>query len=204
MSAALPFEGTAASRPITPPLDACSDALATRIAMHIESLVPRGRARCLDFLHGEPALAEAIRARTERAEWHCAEAPETGPLPFADGEFDVALLCDVLHAERDDTARARLLREVGRVARFVLVKDRFGDAAYATGAPQPAGVRGLPRNGLLVASRSFTRDAFVRLAAGERLRITALDSELDADATLPTARSSLERDRQFMAVLHSG
>jgi hypothetical protein len=201
MSTPAPLEVSNASARIPPPFDPCIEAFAARIAMHIESLVPRGRARCLDFLRGEPALAEAVRARTERADWRCAEAYDSDPLPFADEEFDVALLCDVLHDERDDAARARLLREVGRVARFVLVKDRFGDGPWMPSARPASGIRSRSPNGLLVASRCFTREGFVRLAAGERLRITALDSDFDGDDGPPM--SSLERDRHFMAVLRS-
>ncbi|RPI58788.1 MAG: methyltransferase domain-containing protein, partial [Lysobacterales bacterium] len=50
-------------------------------------------------------------------------------IPFADGEFDVALLCDVLHHAPEDAAQ--LLAEAARVARHVLVKDHFTREAFA-------------------------------------------------------------------------
>ena len=122
-------------------------ALAQRIALHIESLVPQGRARCLDIGCGDMTLVEAIdaadaatrRARTGRcidvhARRRCPSFATTrvgastasstaARFHMRDDEFDVALLCDVLHHAPEDAAR--LLAEAGRVARHVLVKDDF-------------------------------------------------------------------------------
>ncbi len=167
--------------------------LAQRIALHIESLVPRGRARCLDIGCGDMALVEAMQGRKSRTDWRCIDvhgvppAAEAGDdarwrkysqfdgctIPFDDGEFDVALLCDVLHHAPENAAR--LLAEAGRVARHVLVKDHF------------------------------TREAFVRLATEQRLFITALDSGVDLPDHLPPVAGALLRpDWQFIAVLRSG
>ena len=166
--------------------------LAQRIALHIESLVPRGRARCLDIGCGDMSLVEAIQARKSHTEWRCIDvhaAPQAPELrddarwrkylqfdgrtiPYSDGEFDVALLCDVLHHAPEDGAR--LLAEAGRVARHVLVKDHF------------------------------TREAFVRLATEQRLFITALDSGVDLHDPLPVPGALLRPDWQFIAVLRSG
>ncbi len=167
--------------------------LAKRIALHIESLVPRGRARCLDIGCGVMPLIEAIQVQNpkSRMDWHCIDvhavrqAPELRhardnkcsqfdgrTIPFGDGEFDVALLCDVLHDAPEDAAR--LLAEAGRVARHVLVKDEF------------------------------TREAFARLATEQRLFITALDADLDPDDGLLVPGAMLRRQGQFIAVLRSG
>lgn len=45
-------------------------------------------------------------------------------LPFLDREFDVAICIDVLHHIGIDDS-AEVLRELGRVSRFVVVKDHF-------------------------------------------------------------------------------
>ncbi len=165
--------------------------LAQRIALHIESLVPQGRARCLDIGCGDMTLAEAIQARKSHTDWRCIDvhdvpqAPELRDdarwskylqfdgrtIPYGDAEFDVALLCDVLHHAPEDGAR--LLAEAGRVARHVLVKDHF------------------------------TREAFVRLATEQRLVITALDSGLELSERLPVVAPLLRPDWQFIAVLRS-
>jgi SAM-dependent methyltransferase len=151
--------------------------LARRIALHIESLVPRGRARCLDIGCGDITLVDAIQTQTPRSrtDWHCIDvrgAPQSFELPFADGEFDVALLCDVLHQAPEDAAH--LLAEAARVARHVLVKD------------------------------DFTREAFARLATEQRLYITALDADLDLEDEIPVPGALLHRQGQFIAVLRSG
>jgi len=165
--------------------------LAQRIALHIESLVPQGRARCLD-IGGDMKLVEAIQVAKSRthwryigvrgmpqpfqlrddARWQKYSQFDGRTLPFGDGEFDVALLCDVLHHAPKDAAR--LLAEAARVARHVLVKDHFA------------------------------RESFARLATEQRLFITALDAGLDLDDRSPVPGALLHRDRQFIAVLRSG
>lgn len=175
-----------------PPREHRVSVLADRIAMYVDSLVPQGRARCLDVGCGDMTLAEAVELRKSRTDWQCIDVhrlpselrddarwrkyrPFDGrTFPHCDGEFDVALLCDVLHRAPADAPR--LLAEAGRVARHVLVKDRF----------EP------------------TRESFVRLVSEQRLRITALDCELDLRERLPGERALLEPDRQFIAVLNRG
>ena len=165
-------------------------ALAQRIALHVETLVPQGRARCLDIGCGDMRLVEAMQARKSRTEWRCIDVHDVPPeqradarwrkysqfdgrtIPFADGQFDVALLCDVLHGAPEDGAR--LLAEAGRVARHVLVKDHF------------------------------TREAFVRLATEQHLFITAVDSGFDLVDRLPVRGPPLRPDWEFIAVLCHG
>jgi hypothetical protein len=170
-------------------------ALADRIAMHIESLVPRGRAKCLDVGCGDLTLAESVEDLLLRTDWHCIDVlatPSGSPLdgrwrssrhfdgrvlPYSDGEFDVALLSDTLH--RAPQCAARLLVESGRVARHVLVKDRFGSG---------------------LAEQYFTQEAFGRLVAEQGLVITALDCGLNRDDEAPVV-AALRGEWQFIAVL---
>lgn len=49
-------------------------------------------------------------------------------LPHGDGEFDYAILVDVLHHTDDPGA---LLAEVGRVARRIVIKDHFRNGLFA-------------------------------------------------------------------------
>ena len=179
-----------------------SGALADRIAMHIESIVPQGRAECLDFGSGDLTLAESVEERLLRTHWHCLDvhaapaapaAPRTDDrwsqwgrfdgqrVPYADGEFDVALLCDILNRLPDEAPR--LLVEAARVARHVLVKDRF-------------------RSG--VGDQYFTQEAFGRLVAEQGLVITALDCGLDRHDDDPPVVGGLRRDWPFIAVLSRG
>ena len=175
--------------------------LAKHIALHIESLVPQGRARCLDIGCGDMQLAEAVRARAPRTDWRCIDMhrPPAGfredgrwskyrqfdgrRIPHADGEFDVALLCDVLHHAPEDAAE--LLAEAARVAGHVLVKDHF---EYGN-------------DGGRISERYFTCEGFVRLAKQQRLVITALDSGLDLHDHTAGMGTLLRPDWQFIAVL---
>jgi hypothetical protein len=173
--------------------------VAERIALHIDSLVPRGRANCVDIGYGDTALAEAIRERLARTNWRCVDvrpAPSLGDpvhghrasdedtIPFRDGEFDVAVLNGVIHDTPEQAAR--LLAEAARVARYVLVKDRFERESYS---------RTMLR---------LTREAFIRLANQQRLVIAAFDSGLALEERLPGARALVQPDRNFLALLCRG
>ena len=83
--------------------------LAARIAMHIETLVPRGRARCLDIGCGDMAVAEAVQELAPRTVWSCIDVRPVPPdaqgearwskyaqfdgkkVPYPDDQFDVAV-----------------------------------------------------------------------------------------------------------------
>jgi SAM-dependent methyltransferase len=163
------------------------DALAERIAMHIESFVPHGRMRCLELGCGDAPLVDAIRARSARTDWSRVDVDraslsdghaigDSWALPYGDGEFDVVLLCDVLHDAPENAAR--LLAEAARVASRVLIKDRFARRPQLKAAQWSAGLIGADRRSTGLPVRYFTREAFVWLAAAHRLVITALDCDL--------------------------
>ncbi len=173
--------------------------VAERIALHIDSLVPRGRANCVDIGYGDTALAEAIRERLARTNWRCVDvrpapssrdpvhghrASDDDTIPFRDGEFDVAVLNGVIHDTPEQAAR--LLAEAARVARYVLVKDRFERESYS---------RTMLR---------LTREAFIRLANQQRLVIAAFDSGLALEERLPGASALVQPDRNFLALLCRG
>jgi hypothetical protein len=163
-------------------------------------------------------LAEAIEARAPHTDWQCIDLHAVPPgagndarwskyrsfdgrtIPYGDDEFDVALLCDVLHEAPEDAAR--LLAEAARVANRVLVKDHFEDGAYSRTMLRLVDLVGSGR-GTGVAQRYFTREGFVRLANEQRLVITALDSGLDLYEHVPVVGTLLRPDWQFLAVLRS-
>lgn len=166
--------------------------LADRIAMHIESLVPRGRVRCLDVGCGDMTIAECIEERVPRTDWRCIDVPplptnldrnarwrkyrrfDGRSIPYGDGEFDVALLCDVLQELPDEAAR--LLAEAGRVARHVLVKDHFEYGPYSP-------------------------DVFSRLVAEQQLAIAAIDCGLTLDERAVATGARPRSHGHFIAVL---
>jgi SAM-dependent methyltransferase len=196
------------------------DVLAHRLALHIESLVPQGRAHCLDIGCGDMTLAEAVEAKTWRTDWRCIDVHplpagyrsdkrwskyrrfDGRTSPHADGEFDVALLCDVLHHAPEEAAR--LLAEAGRVARHVLVKDHFEYGAYSRTMLRLMDFVGNWGYGVSVPERYFSRTEFVRLAAEQKLHISALDCGLELYDHLPLVGTLLRPRWQFIAVLHTG
>jgi hypothetical protein len=139
-----------------------------------------------------------VQSRASRTDWRCIDAHDC-KIPYADDEFDVALLCDVLHHAPADAAK--LLAEAGRVARHVLVKDSFEYGPYSRTMLQLVDLVGNLRDGGGVPERYFTREGFARLAAQQHLVITALDAELDLYEHLPGMGTLLRRDWQFIAVL---
>jgi hypothetical protein len=183
------------------------DVLAERIAMHIESLVPRGRARCLD-IGGEPALIEAIHEALPRSDWRCIDERETAAaarrydgrtVPFKEREFDIALLCDVLNRAPDQGAE--LLLAAGRLARRVLVKDHFEYGSYSRALLRLKDLVDDWSEGVSVPHRYFTREAFTCLAAEHGFVITALDCGLSLNEQMPLARTLVRPDSDFIAVL---
>jgi hypothetical protein len=181
------------------------DVLAERIAMHIASLVPRGRARCLD-IGGDTALIEAIQEHSSRTDWRCIDARESSleaakydgrTVPFEEREFDIALLCDVLHRTPD--RGAQLLAAAGRLARRVLVKDHFEYGSYSRTMLRVLDFVDNWGEGGSVPQHYFTREAFTRLATEQQFVITALDCGLSLNEHLPVAM--LRPDSDFIAVL---
>jgi hypothetical protein len=191
--------------------------LADRLAMHVESLVPRGRARCLDVGCGDMTLADAVHARAPRTDWHCIDVHESpldlgdeprageyrtfdgSTLPYGEREFDIALLCDVLHQAPEKAAQ--LLAEAGRVAQRVLVKDRFEYGSYSRTMLRLMDVVDNWGHVGSAPPRYFTREGFARLAAEQQFVITALDCELSLYEHLPLPRTVLRPDWHFIAVL---
>ena len=170
------------------------DVVAERIALHIESLVPRGRAHCIDIGYGDTTLAESVHQRLARTNWRCVDVRPTPPglrdplgsgycafdddtIPYRDGEFDVAVLNDVIHDTPEQAAR--LLAEAARVARYVLVKDRFERESYS---------RTMMR---------LTRETFLNLAAAQQLFIAAFDSGLALREASPAARTVAAARREL-------
>jgi SAM-dependent methyltransferase len=191
--------------------------LAERLATHIETLVPRGRAKCLDIGCGDMTIAEAIHEHTSRTDWRCIDVHPLPPklsrdarwskylsfdghtIPYRDREFDVAMLCDVLHHTAENAAR--LVAEAGRVAKHVIVKDHFEYGPYSRSMLRLMDFVGNWGYGVSVPDCYFTRDGFVRLAGEQGLAITALDCGLELYEHLPVVRTVLRPDWHFIAVL---
>ncbi len=221
---AIEHEGAAQHAPVglrpTLPADHGVGLLGERIALHIETLVPRGRPRCLDIGCGDMAMAEAVEEHAPRTDWRCIDVHplpfgtydesrwnkyrqfDGSQVPYRDDEFDVALLCDVLHRAPENAAR--LLAEAGRVARRVIVKERFEYGAYSRSMLRLIDSVGNWGYGITVPEGFFTRDGFVRLATEQRLVITSLDCGFELAERPAGGRAMLRPDSHFVAVLQRG
>ena len=103
---------------------------AKKSAKHILPYIPRG-ANVLDIGAGNGLIAEII-AKERDAEitlvdvmdWNLSSLPlrlyDGGRLPFQDDQFDIALLCDVVHHAENEEA---LVKEALRVARKVIIVE---------------------------------------------------------------------------------
>jgi SAM-dependent methyltransferase len=218
---AIEREGASQQAPVglrqTLPDDHGVGLLAERIALHIETLVPRGRARCLDVGCGDMTMADAVEERAPRTDWRCIDVHplprgrhdesrwrkyqqfDGSSVPYGEDEFDIALLCDVLHRIPENAAR--LLAEAGRVARRVIVKERFEYGAYSRSMLRLMNFVGNWGYGIAVPEGFFTRDGFVRLAAEQGLVIKSLDCGLELYEHPPVGSAMRRPDSHFVAVL---
>jgi SAM-dependent methyltransferase len=72
---------------------------------------------------------EGLEVRPRGAEPIVVHAHEGGPMPFEDGRYDVVVVADVLHHEREPSG---LLSECARVARrLVIVKDHRAEGWWS-------------------------------------------------------------------------
>jgi hypothetical protein len=191
--------------------------LSQHIAAVIDKLVPSGSARCLDIGCGDMTIAEAVHAHAPRTDWRCIDVhalpaglhddPRWGKytqfngreIPFRDGEFDAALLCDVLHHTPENIGK--LLAEAGRVARRVIVKDHFEYGPYSRSMLRLMDFVGNWGYGISVPERYFTRDGFVELATGQGLVVESLECGMQLYEHLPIVRTVLRPNWHFVAVL---
>ena len=103
---------------------------AKKSAKHILPLIPQG-AKVLDIGAGNGLIAEIIAEEKvadvvliDVMDWNLSRFPlklyDGTHVPFQDKEFDVALLCDVIHHAEDEKT---LVEEAMRVARQVVVVE---------------------------------------------------------------------------------
>lgn len=191
--------------------------LAAALANHIRTLTGDTQTRCLDVGCGDMTIAEAVHALALNTDWRCIDVhplperladdarwrkyrPFDGrTIPYSDSEFDVAVICDVLHHTPDNAAS--LLREAARVARYVLLKDHFEYGRYSRSMLRLMDFVGNWGYGISVPERYFTRSELARLAASQQLTIDRLDVGLELYSHLPVVRSVLRPSWQFIAVL---
>lgn len=121
-----------------------------------------------------PQMLETARRRTADLRGVRVERADALSLPYADGEFDVAMLLLALHHFEGEDA-VRVLSEMGRVARAVLVSDLDRSWLNYAGARLLAATywRGNPltrHDGPLSVLRAYTAAELLELATAAGLR----------------------------------
>lgn len=174
--------------------------------------------QCLDLGCGDQQVSRTIAARLPNSRWLACDlyepptAVETdsdwgnyskmtdGTLPFADGTFDVVMLCDVLHhVERD--RQAGLLREAARVGRHLLIKDHFARGAYSRTMLRLMDLMGNVPYGVRVPATYFTPTVFDALTGEAALcRLGRLEG-IDLYRHLPILRWLVSPRWQFIELL---
>ena len=194
--------------------------LADTIARKLGPLGAKARTsplRCLDVGCGDMRIAERIAAQVPGTEWSCTDLYDLPPelrdderwrkyvrfdgrsLPFPDGSFDVVLFCDVLHHSGAD--HRALLRDAGRIARTVIVKDHFEYSIASRLALQAMDVAGNWRHRVALPRRYFTQASFEQAYLEAGLRLLDLEVGLDLYRGTSFFRFVLDRKWQFLACL---
>jgi SAM-dependent methyltransferase len=164
-----------------------------RIAELLAEFEPRIRWTCLDV---HPLPAEAAEAQSKWAKYRQFDGR---CLAYADRSFAAALFCDVLH-HVPETDRAGLLREAGRVARYVVIKDHFEYDRASRTVLRAMDFVGNWGYGVNVPRRYFARDSFALLLSNAGLELVSMIVGIQLSGHLPLLRRLLDPDWQFIAV----
>ncbi len=169
----------------------------------------------LDVGCGDMTVAETISSDNPTIQWACTDIHELPPhlhgtekwkkyrkfdgskLPFDNASFDVVLFSDVLH--HCLPASSDLLREAGRVARFVVVKDHFEKGLFSRATLRLLDFIGNYGYGVSVPECYFDELSFQASADAAGLRIMKM---IDHLPIYPFPLSMvLPQTLQFLAVL---
>lgn len=177
------------------------------------------RLSCLDIGCGDMQISERIGLLNPKTDWTCIDVhdlPEDFKkeqrwaryrqfdglhIPFGDRSFNVALFCDVLH--HDYRHAGDLLREAGRVARFIVVKDHFAHSRYARLMLLVMDIVGNWGYGVPLPEQYYSEKDFRDVVAKAGLRLDRLDVGADLYGHLPVIGTLLRPEWHFIAVLES-
>jgi ubiquinone/menaquinone biosynthesis C-methylase UbiE len=173
--------------------------------------------RALDVGCGDMTLAENIATSIPSVSWMCTDIHELPAhltmskkwkkyrrfdgisLPFKDKTFDVVLLSDVLHHCLSQSVA--LLKEAGRVGRFVVVKDHYEDGFYSRQILRVMDFVGNYGYGVEVPSHYFTHASFALTCKEANLKIKLMRNDIDLYSDIPISSLLIRKCWQFIAIL---
>ena len=121
-------------------------------------------------------------------------------VPFADGAFACAMLCDVLH-HASESGQRDLLMEAKRVADYVIIKDHFEYGPWSRQMLRLMDFVGNYGYGISIPNHYFSQASFDRLVRDAGLQIHSIRVGILLYRHLPLATYLLRSNWQFIAVL---
>jgi SAM-dependent methyltransferase len=197
--------------------------LAEALTQQLRAILPADaiKLHAVDIGCGDMRVAETIAELDGRIAWTCLDVHTPPPdatdprsrwakyrqfdgrqIDSAAQAFDAALFTDVLH-HVPENARAPLLIEAARVARFVIIKDHFEYGRASRAALRAMDFLGNWSYGINVPKRYLTRDSFASLLAASQLELRSLSIGIELYQHLPIVRHFTNPRWQFIAVARS-
>jgi SAM-dependent methyltransferase len=178
------------------------------------ALLPE-HAKCVDIGCGDMQIVELIDAAKPGWDWRCLDIYPAGGehgkwerytsfngrnIPYADQQFDLSVLVDVLHHSSDIPA---LFGEAKRVSRCIIIKDHFEYGFYSSTMLKAMDLFGNWAYDIKVPGRYFTRKLFAELCEQLELDVVDLEIGMELYHHLPVLNKMLKPEWHFIAVLKS-
>jgi len=198
------------------------DVLALYMAQLILALRNQDRipvdASFLDVGCGDMTLSEKIAQKVDGSKWTCVDVhpcdlerqrfdPKWNKyhqfdginLPFENNQFDVGIVSDVLH-HVDEKDRCALLQSIGRVCRYVIVKDHFEYGPYSHLMLAAMDFVGNYGYGVPIPKKYFTSSSFPDLCRQAGLNLLEMTIGMDLYGQLPFVQVFLRKKWHFLSV----
>ena len=178
----------------------------------------RDQIRCLDIGCGDMSLAEKISAKTDKElTWSCIDIRELPEdlksvpkwskyqmfdgqnIPFADEEFDVAIIVDVLHHDLKNAQH--LVQEAARVSNRILIKDHYEYGFYSRTMLKLMDFVGNWAYGVEIPKKYFSIAQFKKLVGTSKLKICKEIRNIKLYNRIPLLQKFLSDKWQFIALI---
>ena len=122
-------------------------------------------------------------------------------LPFQYHEFDLVLLCDVLH-HIPVSIQNRIIRECARVAKKIIIKDHFEKGLFSRLVLMAMDFLGNWAYGVSAPKKYFTKKSFTQFCRNNSLDMALKVSQMELYKSLPSLiRIMLSPELHFIAVV---
>ena len=174
--------------------------------------------RCLDIGCGDMTLAEKISAKTDKQlVWSCIDIHELPDdlkadpkwskyqmfdgqnIPFAGGEFEIAIIVDVLHHDLKNAEH--LVQEAARVSKRILIKDHYEYGFYSRTMLKLMDFVGNWAYGVEIPRKYFSIVQFKNLISASKLKICKEIRNIKLYDRVPMVQKILSEKWQFIALI---